>query len=205
MYYEKIEVNILKTDTRYKFNSLILPNAFYNFPQPYGYDAIYTMIRKVTDKIPVDESLKNKGVYISRQDTIKRGWYHNRVLENELELIEKIKNKLNYDVIELMDYDMADKIKLFKSYKTIVQQSSASVIGILFSNKTTNHIILEHPKMNWWLTPKCKEFANLTKSTLITVEGFGELVQSEKQVDDNNYPWKLIELDYLIDNISSVT
>ena len=73
------------------------------------------------------------------------------------------------------------------------------------SNKTTNHIILEHPKMNWWLTPKCKEFANLTKSTLITVEGFGELVQSEKQVDDNNYPWKLIELDYLIDNIASVS
>lgn len=205
LYYEKIEVNILKTNIRYKFNSLILPNAFYNFPQPYGYDAIYPMIRKVTDKIPVDESLKNKGVYISRQDTIKRGWYHNRVLENELELIEKIKNKLNYDIIELMDYDMADKIKLFKSYKTIVQQSSASVIGILFSNKTTNHIILEHPKMNWWLTPKCKEFSNLTKSTLVTVEGFGELVQSEKQVDDNNYPWKLIELDYLIDNIASVS
>lgn len=203
LYYENLDIYILKTNTRYKFKNLILSNSFYNFPQPSGYDVIYPMIRKVVDKIPADESLKNKGVYISRQDTIKRGWYHNRVLLNELELIDKIKTKLNYDIIELMDYNMTDKIKIFKSYKTIVQQSSASVVGILFSNKTTNHIILEHPKMNWWLTPKCKEFSNFTKSTLITVEGFGELVQSEKQVDDNNYPWKLIELDYLIDNIST--
>lgn len=205
LYYENTEIYILKTNLRYKFKSLILPNAFYNFPQAYGYDAIYPMIRKVVDKIPADESLKNKGVYISRQDTIKRGWYHNRILTNELELIDKLKTKLNYDIIELMDYNMSEKIKIFKSYKTIVQQSSASVVGILFSNKSTNHIILEHPKMNWWLTPKCKEFANITKSTLITVESFGELVQSEKPTDDNNYPWKLIELDYLIDNIKLMT
>lgn len=204
LYYKNVEIHTLKTNIRYKFKNLILSNAFYNFPQPYGYDAIYPMIRKVVDSIPVDESLANKGVYISRQDTIKRGWYHNRVLLNELDLIDKIKTKLNYDIIELMDFDMTDKIRIFKSYKTIVQQSSASVVGILFSNKSTNHIILEHPKMNWWLTPKCKEFSNLTKSTLITVEGFGELVESEKQADDNNYPWKLIELDYLIDNITSM-
>ena len=36
------------------------------------------------------------------------------------ELIDKIKSELDYDIIELMDYDMIGKIQIFKSYKNII-------------------------------------------------------------------------------------
>ena len=42
-------------------------------------------------------------------------------------LIDKIKEELGYDIIELMDYSLKEKIQIFKSYKNIVQQSSASI------------------------------------------------------------------------------
>lgn len=204
LYYKNIDIHVLKADLRYKFKNLILSNTFYSFPQPFGYDYITKMIRSVTESISPLYDLPKRGVYISRQDTIKRKWYHNRVLENELELIDNIKSKLDYDIIELMDYDMENKIKIFKSYKNIIQQHSASVIGILFSNPKTKHFLIEHPKMNWWLTPKCKEFAAASNSELITIESFGELILSEKQIDDNNYPWKLNALDFLMENIKNM-
>ena len=65
--------------------------------------------------------------------------------------------------------------------------------------------MIEHPKMNWWLTPKCKEFAALSKSRLITIEEFGELIPSEKQTDDNNYPWKINEIEYIVENIKNMS
>lgn len=200
LYYPNITINIIEYNKRYKFKNLIVPNSFYNFPQPFGYNVIYKMIKSVTDKIPVNEILTNKSAYISRQDTIKRGWYHNRILINELDLIAGFK-KHNYDIIELMDFNMSQKIQVFKSYKNIVQQSSASVVGILFSNKNNTHYIIEHPRMNWWLSQKCKDFAALSKSTVVTIEEFGELIPSEAQPDNNNYPWKLNEIDYMIKNI----
>jgi hypothetical protein len=204
LYYPNIKINTLLYNKRYKFKNVIVPNSFYNYPQPYGYTGIVDMIRKVVDRVDTDPNLLNKTAYISRQDTLKRGWWHKRTLQNELELINKFQ-KLNYDIIELMDYNMKDKIRIFKSYKNIIQQHGASTTGILFSSKNTNHFLLEHPKMTWWATPKCREFAQLTKSNLIVIEGFGELLPEEKQKDDNNYPWKLIELDYLVDNIASLT
>jgi len=202
LYYPNINIYVIDHDKRYKFKNLIVPNSFYNFTQPFGYNIIYKMMRKVIDNIPINENYLNKSVYISRQDTIKRGWYHNRILINELDLIDGFKRN-NYDIIELMDFNMAQKIQIFKSYKTIVQQSSASVIGILFSSKHTTHYLIEHPKMNWWLTPKCKEFASLSKSNLVTIEDFGEIISSEKQTDDNNYPWKINEIEYMIENIKN--
>jgi hypothetical protein len=205
LYYPNITIYPLRRNVKYKFKKLILPNSFYNFPQPFGFDFVYPMIRKVVDKI---ESLKESisdGVYISRQDTIKRGWYHNRVLVNELDLIEKIKKELKYDIVELMDFDMIGKIKIFKSYKNIIQLHSASVINILFSDPKTNHYIIEHPKMSSWLTPKCKDFARLSKSNIITIEDFGEIVDNLTQPDENNYPWKLNELDFLVENIKNVS
>lgn len=204
LYYKNIDIHILKSNFKYKFKKLIIPNGFYTFPQPIGYDYIITMIKKVTDSINPYTDAPRKGAYISRQDTIKRKWYHNRVLENELDLIDIIKSKLDYDIIELMDYDMENKIKIFKSYKNIIQQHSASAICILFSSHKTKHFIIEHPKMNWWLTPKCKEFANISKSEIIPIEQFGELTDSKEQKDNNNYPWKLNALDFLVENIKNL-
>jgi hypothetical protein len=69
------------------------------------------MIKKVASKIPAIK-VNKKGCYISRQDTIKYGWYHKREMSNEKELIDKIKSELDYDIIEMMDYSLIEKAKI---------------------------------------------------------------------------------------------
>ena len=200
LYFKKdVEIIVFKKDQRYKVKTLILPNSFYWFPEGYGDDFILEEVIKTVEKTPIIET-KSKGCYISRQDTIKRGWYHSRELENELELIDKIKNELDYDIIELMDYDMVGKIQIFKSYKNIIQQSSASNVNILFSNKNNTNIIITHPKMEDWLGYKCNQFSNRSKTNLIFLNGGGILTaeQKEDQADGNNLAWKLDDIDSII-------
>lgn len=203
-YGKDVEIVVLKKNIRYKIRDLILPNAFYCFPQPSGYRHIVDMIRKVVDKVKPFEGPSKKGVYISRQDTIKRGWYHGREMKNELELIELIKTELGFDIIELMDYNMGDKIRIFKSYKNIIQQHSASTTNILFSNPKTYHFLIENPQQNWWLTPKCEEWSTMTNSRLIKISGQGELLESEmdpNSLDRNNIPWRLNNVESIVDSI----
>ena len=203
-YDESVEVLVFEKDKTYKLESLIISNCFYGFPEPFGMDPMLDMIKSVTDKInPI--KVKSNGCYISRQDTIKRGWYHKRELQNELELIERIKSELNYDIIEMMDYTLEEKIQLSKSYKNIIQQSSASNINILFSNPNTNNIIISNPKMGNWLNEKCQIFSTKSGSNLLILEGAGEIVlPDETPQDRNNYPWKLTDIDGIIDVLKQV-
>lgn len=200
------QIEILKKDIRYDINEIILSNVFYWFPEPYGDDFIISKIIETSKKIPQIDVAK-KGCYISRQDTIKRGWYHNRILENELELIDRIKTELDYDIIELMDYDVIGKIQIFKSYKNILQQSSASNINILFSDEKNTNIIICHPIMQNWLNYKCFVFAQKSKTNLITLEGGGEItaeLNPNNQSDSNNLAWKLDNMDALINVLKDI-
>jgi hypothetical protein len=208
LYYqdENIDIIILKKDKRYKIKNLILSNIFYWFPEGYGHDFIVDKIIKTISKISPIE-VKTNGCYISRQDTIKRGWYHKRELENELELIDKIKTELNYDIIELMDYNLKEKIQIFKSYKNIIQQSSASNINIIFSNFNNNHIIISHPVMEGWLNFKCIQFSTQSKANLITLDGGGECISTLEetgQTNKDNIPWKLTDIDGLIEVLKQI-
>jgi hypothetical protein len=164
------------------------------------------MIRKVYDKINPIEVTK-EGCYISRQDTIKHGWYHGREMQNELELIDKIKSELDYDIIELMNYDLKGKIQIFKSYKTIIQQSSASNVNILFASLESNSVILSNPRMGPWLNAKCYDYATYSGSNLLLLEDVGELIidPSKPQLaDSNNYPWHIPNLNGLIDVLKQI-
>lgn len=206
LYYENdsIDIVIFEKNKTYKVKSLILSNCFYGFPEGIGYDPMLDMIKKVVDKIEPIE-VKSNGCYISRQDTIRRGWYHKRELENELELIEKIKSELNYDIIEMMDYSLKEKIQLSKSYNNIIQQSSASNINILFSKKGTNNIILENPKMGPWLNEKCSNFALKSNSNFLVLEEIGEIITPEEAPPDvNNYPWRLTDIDGIVDILKKI-
>jgi hypothetical protein len=199
-------IEILKKGISYNIKEIILSNVFYWFPEPHGDDYIISKIIETASKIPAI-NVSKKGCYISRQDTIKRGWYHNRILENETELIEKIKRELDYDIIELMDYDMIGKIQIFKSYQNIIQQSSASNLNILFSNQKNTNIIICHPVMQNWLNHKCSKFAQKSKTNLITLEGGGELTaefNSQTNSDYNNLAWKIENLDGLIDVLKTI-
>ena len=203
-YGDNIEVVVFDKDKTYKIESLILSNCFYGFPEAQGYDPIMDMIKSVTDKIEPIE-VKSNGCYISRQDTVKFGWYHKREMENELELIKKIKSELNYDIIEMMDYTLKEKIQISKSYKNIIQQSSASNINILFSKPSITNIILTNPKMGPWLNEKCNAFSSKSGSTLLILEDIGEIITPDEiPTDQNNYPWKIVDIDGVVNLLKQI-
>jgi capsular polysaccharide biosynthesis protein len=207
LYYQNqnIEIVIFKKDIQYKIQTLTLPNSFYWFPETEGDDYIIEKIIETINNIPKIET-KSNGCYISRQDTIKRGWHHGRDLINEIELIDKIKSELNYDIIELMDYSLIEKIQIFKSYSVIVQQSSASNIGVLFSNEDNTHVILSNPRMASWLNFKVGQFAQKSKTNVITLEGAGEYLDEyiKPETDKANYPWQLTNIDGIIDVLKQI-
>ena len=207
LYYQDqdIEIVIFKKEVQYKIKTLIIPNSFYWFPEGYGDDYIIEKIIKTVAKIPKIE-VKSKGCYISRQDTIKREWHHKRNLINEVELIEQIQSELGYDIIELMDYDLIKKIQIFKSYPIIVQQSSASNINILFSNKENTHVIISNPRMASWLNFKVNQFSQKSKANLITLDGGGEYLNEEIHSDiaECNYSWKLTNIEGIIEILKQI-
>jgi hypothetical protein len=128
-------------------------------------------------------------------------------MQNELELINRIKSELDYDIIELMDYNLKEKIQIFKSYKTIIQQSSASNVNILFAAPESNSIILSNPRMGDWLNAKCYEYSLYSGSNLLLLEGVGELVVDPSKpelADRNNYPWYIPNLDGLMDVLKQI-
>lgn len=205
LYYKDLNVIVFKKDTQYKVKSLILPNGFYSFPEGYGYNNILHKIIETASKIEPIQTKSDK-VYISRQDTIKRGWYHNRILTNELELIDKLQSELNYDIVELMDYDIIGKIQIFKSYRYILQQSSASNLNILFSGKDNTNIILTHPLMEDWLGYHSANFAQASLSNLIMLSDGGTLLPELKDssvTDPNNCPWELSNIDGIIETLKN--
>jgi hypothetical protein len=199
------EIIVLQKDITYLVPNLYLPGVLYTFPEPQGDDFVIQKIIETLNKVSKIETQTN-GCYISRQDTIKRGWYHKRNLVNELELIDKIKNELGYDIIELMDYDMIGKIQIFKSYKNIIQQSSASNVSLLFSNKENTNILISHPYMEGWLNSKCQQFSQKSKTNLITLDGGGEIAEQvgDDYIDKNNAPWELSNLDGLMDILHQI-
>ena len=202
---KNIDVIVFKKHLRYKISNLIIPNVQYCFPEPIGDDLVLSKIQEIASKVPPIKT-SSKGCYISRQDTIKRGWHHKRELLNEIELIEQIQNKLKYDIIELMDYDIIQKIQIFKSYSNIIQQSSASAVGIIFSGKENNNIILSHPKMENWFNQKLKTFSSYSGAPLFALNGGGECVGEldPNLVDKNNLPWKLQDIDSVIEVLLSL-
>ena len=202
---KNIDIIVFIKNKRYKVLNLFIANTLYGFPEPYGDDYIISKIIETVNKIPPIE-VKSNGCYISRQDTIKRGWYHKRDLINENELIEQIKDKLNYDIIELMDYNMIEKIQIFKSYKNIIQQSSASNINILFSNKNNKNIIITHPKLEDWLTYKINQFSAKSEAPLYSLDGGGECIEEldDNWVDKSNAPWRLVNIEGLIEILDQI-
>jgi hypothetical protein len=203
LYYPNLNIVVLETNKTYKIAQIILPNCLYWFPEGIGHDPIMDMIKSVADKIQPDEV--KQGCYISRQDAVKYGWYHNREMANELELISQIESKLGYDIIEMMNYTLADKIKLSKSYKNIIQQSSASNVNILFSCEGVNNIVLSNPRMGPWQNHKNQEYSIKSGANLLVADDVGELIKDTNDLaDSNNYPWRLTDISGIMDVLKQV-
>ena len=154
----------------------------------------------LSDKVN-EETIKN-GVYISRQDTIKKGWWHNRNLQNELNLIDAIKTELNYDIVELMDLSISDKIKIFKSYKNIIQQNGASTVNIFFCNYNTNFHIISHPIIKNWANPLLNEISKHKKLNFYEYD-YGKICTDIPVIssDSNNIPWEINDISFFIQDV----
>lgn len=207
LYYGKdIDVIIFKKNKTYKIKHIVLPNGIFWHPESVGHQPIMELIKKMASKVPPIEVLK-KGCYISRQDTIKYGWYHKREMENEKELIKKIKSELDYDIIEMMDYTLTEKIQLSKSYKTIIQQSGASNLNMLFSSPGNTNIILSNPKMGPWINQKCSDYSSMSGCTLLIINDIGEIINDPTQPpinDPNNHPWKIMDIDGVVNLLKQI-
>lgn len=199
-YGNDLDAIVFKKNKSYNIKTIHLPNCFYWFPEGYGHEPIIDMVKSVTDKIEPLPVTK-RGCYISRQDTIKYGWYHKRDLINELELIDKIKSELDYDILELMDYDVMGKIQISKSYKNIIQQNSASNINVIFSGPKNTQIILSNPRMAPWLNFKVSQFSEYVKTDLIYLDDIGKYLSEEldpTQGDNGNNPWEIVDIEGVV-------
>ena len=144
------------------------------------------------------------GVYISRQDTIKLGWWHKRHLVNELELIENIKTDLNYDIVELYYLNLHDKIKVFKTYKNILQTSGAGMINLLACKPLTNFHIISNPLYKW-SDPILKIAANKLNVNFYEYDSAKVIYETEQIVgDESNRPWKLENIEKIISKIKTI-
>jgi hypothetical protein len=105
-----------------------------------------------------------------------------------------------------MDYDLISKIQIFKSYKNIIQQSSASNINVLFSNKNNTNVIITNPKLEDWLMYKINQFALKSKTPIISLNGGGEIVEElgDEWIDKSNAPWKLVDINGLVEVLKQI-
>lgn len=191
----------IKSNNNFKLKKLLIPNKCYLWPDTGELpDSLYDMFNIMSSKVNVD--CKKNGVYISRQDTIKRNWWHNRHLQNEIELIESFKNELNYDIIELMDLNLYDKIKIFKTYKNIFQTNSASMINLVFCEKNTNFHMITHPIYGEWSNPILRNMSCKLNINFHEYD-YGKIRYDIPKIssDVNNVPWEIINIPHLIDKI----
>jgi hypothetical protein len=183
-----------------KFKNLIVPKPTYYWPNIDIPDSVYYTLNMLSEKI--NQDIVKPGIYISRQDTVKNSWWHNRNLKNELQLIDAIKNQLNYDIVELMDLSLQDKIKIFKSYKNIIQQNGASTANIFFCNRDINFHIISHPIIHRWANPILKNVSN-HKGLNFYEYNYGKICHdiTPTSSDVNNIPWEIDDVVLLTKNI----
>jgi len=196
------DVLILNTNKKYVCSLIYIPCNIYIWPDSSNFsNIIFDSSKKLGDKIVGEE--KKEGVYISRQDVFRKGWWHDRYLENESILIKQIKTELNYDIIELYDLDIYNKIKIFKNYKNIIQTSGAGMINLLFCKSNTNFHIISHPLYSW-PNPILKDASNRLNVNFYEYY-FGKVCSENptKCGNPDNKPWKITDIDSLINQIKN--
>lgn len=195
------DVVVLSGSKHYTCDRLLIPSNVYLWPDKgYFSSIIHDSFKTLSNKVTIDD--KKEGVYISRQDIVKLGWRHNRHLQNELELIDKIKTKFDYDIIELYDLNMYDKIKVFKSYNNIIQTNGAAMINLLVCQPNTNYHIISHPLYGPWANPILRDSANRLGVNFYDYD-YAKLLEDHEPIvgDTNNRPWRLENIDHMLSRL----
>lgn len=138
-----------------------------------------------------------KKIYISRKDTVKNGWFNLRYCVNEDELIKKLENK-GYTSLELMNFNIFEKIKIFYSANSIVQTVGSNCFNILFVRPGTMLYTILHPHYVAW-SPMLTYLSTIKHATFvpytnnIEMLGLGDYPDNYKREPDQ--PWKLNNID----------
>lgn len=101
---------------------------------------IFPFIRNLFLENMKYDIIPGKRIFITRKNSES---YHSGVLKryilNENEIMEKLK-EYNFEFIQLEDYSVYDKIKLFMQSETIISSHSGCLTLLLFANYKTNVI-----------------------------------------------------------------
>jgi hypothetical protein len=111
----------------------------------------YIFLREIGNKVSISEEdilkFKGKKFYLSRSKSHlldgngSVGNIRRRHILNEIELQNELK-KYNIDFIYLEDYNLEEKIKIFKLASLIISPNSGGLLFSLYSNENTNIIEL---------------------------------------------------------------
>jgi hypothetical protein len=111
----------------------------------------YTFLREMGNKVLISEEdilrYKDKKFYLSRSKShlldgnSSVGNIRRRHLLNEMELQNELK-KYNINFIYLEDYNLEEKIKIFKLASLIISPNSGGLLFSLYSNENTNIVEL---------------------------------------------------------------
>jgi len=104
-------------------------------------NVIYPFLRNLfIEQFPNTKLIKGKRIFITRKNSENQ---HNGVLKryilNESDVIQMLK-KYNFEFIQLEEYSMREKIKLFMESETILSSNSGSLTLTLFTNKNAKII-----------------------------------------------------------------
>lgn len=184
---------------------LIIPGFYYMIGDANIPKRVYDFIDNISENV-IDLSFKNK-IYISRQDIVnktenKNNHWHNRILKNEIELIDLLKNK-EYDVFQMMQVKSGEEIvNIFKNKEIItILMGAAAHLTIFCSPNTTVNLIL-NPRMQWVKTwfDNLKMYKNLKINYIIPNCEFFDNEANEYILDKDkiNVPWKILNLEEIL-------
>ncbi len=180
----------------------------YNYGEPITHtpfvispDAYYFLKKLLSSKIDFDNKYKNKKYFLSRSKShrtkgntpdgvvVKR-----RQILNETDLISKL-NEFGIETIFLEDYDVIQKIKIFRNASLIISPNSASLTFSMFSTGKTKIVELNIADPS----QICTQYEELCKIFNIPYYKF----YTEKVEDKND--GKILMIDNMIVDVLNFT
>lgn len=184
----------------YHVKRLYLPVPFTSqdaYPWPERQYEMYNLLKKESKKVKRNFSER---VFISRNDTVKNGWFNLRYCVNEEEIAKAVV-KVGYESIELMPLNIFEKIKVYSTSKKIIQQIGSNCFNSVFSSENTTLYTLVHPHYRSWI-PGLENLSSKNGSKLVSITGGIETLgldgYPEQYKRDVDQPWKFTEINKLV-------
>lgn len=139
----------LEAGKTYFIEKLFIPVPFTSqdvFPWPDIQYEMYDLLKEESKKVTRTFSDR---IFISRNDTVKNGWFNLRFCVNESEIYDALK-PYGFENIELMDLNVFEKIKVYTTAKQLVQQVGSNCFNVVFSTPGSEFYTLIHPYYEVW-------------------------------------------------------